>query len=340
MKPKFYYSLRGQAVVEPELRAEWKEKLPHYLESSKSDGKDVEEAINIMEQLNKGISCKNIKYLYGRDALGDSSYALTLSLTATYCERGNEFKALALGEKFVPDVVQKSADYIVSREQLIADAQAKGAQLIKPDKIDTWNRFVEQDYSYGSIFSGSQSDGVIDILSSLKEHKTWEEIREPFSVRYDRPWGRADIGATIEQLTDFKGVSAYLAYGGVEPQFVKNNDEYIQYLTDVGQSIFDADKQKEWEKFVTEDFRYHFAGQNAQSVLDTARLVDYFEDLSMAKNVYNSRFEGNWGAYIANQTEKFSGIQGLADYFVKDGPQPSLSRDGQEKDFTPEIGDR
>ena len=347
MKPKLYYSIRGQAVVGPEHREEWKEQLPNYMKSSQSNGKDIEEAINIMEQLNKGVSCQNIKHLYGREELGDSGYALTLSLTSAYNERGNEFKDFAMGKQFAPDIIQKSADYVVSRDKLIAETQSKGAEFIVPHKMSAWNDFVAKDYSHGEIFSGTHSDAVLDILSSLKENKTWDEIREPFSIQFDREWSRAEIGQTIEQVTNFKGVASYLTYGGVEPQLVRNQEEYKQYLTEAGQAILSPDKHNEWAQFVTEDFNYHCEGSNAQRILDTIRSIDYFEDLSIAKDIYNNiQFGGGWDLYVADQTEKFSKIEGLADYFVKNGPQPQMnarelsSLDSRNDIDAPTIGDR
>ena len=62
MKPKLYYSIRGQAVVGPEHREEWKEQLPNYMKSSQSNGKDIEEARNKAYQNVEKIKFEGVNY--------------------------------------------------------------------------------------------------------------------------------------------------------------------------------------------------------------------------------------------------------------------------------------
>ena len=231
---------KGEAFIYPERMEEWTQ----CVEARASDlyhGRDLDDAIEIMEKLENGASLDEAKELLDSQDHSGTSYEMVRNIIFSFSKQGPEFwEHTAYGEispkarQAIKDKKRenesiKNGEYepelSYEEEKQIAESRIpewieRGSKFIYPEKLEKWRKHVES--SARGIFVGLALDEEIELMQRLEDGATFEELTQTINDDETEVY----IGA----------VNAVLRFSRLGPEFT----EYFEKA--IGEYNFYRDK--------------------------------------------------------------------------------------------------
>ena len=259
---------KGYEIIEPKFHADWEARVNVRM-NGLYQGADLEDALDIIKQLNAGASFEDVKQTVASQNHIAPSYGPTMQTVVAFCERGRNFVDYDLGripfeptqgyrEMFIPG----NLDSVVAKMQELEERGCHVATNFNGHML--YSGTVTMDSAYKEVIGCTKAE--------------WDKQREEFRRQQ-----------AIE-----------------EARFQAQKPELIAAAVERGAKIIEPELMANWKE---------------------------------VKQIFEDQGHSGWSAGLVGSTvQEFSGCEGVFDYLVNEGKEPSIKPGGLD-DQNFDIGD-
>ena len=305
-KTKADFMKRGQEIIEPKYMTRWEECVDIRM-SDLYQGADLECALDIIERLNNGANFKDVKELVNSQGHSGASYGITMSIVASFSERGQNFRDYDKG--------------IIKEEPSIVKTSPK---------------------EYRDVFFGGTLDSVV--LKMQEMERRGDHVKTNFNghMLYSDTVTMDSAYKEVLGCTKAEWDKQYEEYKRAEEarkaQFEKDKPALIAETQQKGEKIISPELKNEWKQFVNDSYNGMYHGSDAKATLEILEAINEGKDWSEVKRIFDDQGHSGWSAgLVGSMVEKFAEKEGVFDYLVKNGQEPAGIGIGYD---SPTIGDR
>ena len=282
---------KGYEIIEPKFHADW-EKRVNVRMAGLYQGADLKCALDIIKQLNAGASFEDVKQIVASQNHIFSSYGTTMQTVAAFCERGRNFVDYDLGRiPFEPTQGYREMFFGGTLDSVVTKMQ----------ELENRGFHVSTDFNGHMLYSDTVTidSAYKEVLGCTKAE--WDKQREEFRRQQ-----------AIE-----------------EARFEAQKPELIAAAVERGAKLIEPELMGNWKNYVEQSYDSLYKGYDVIATLDLLEAINQGQDWKEVKQIFEDQgHSGCSASLVGNTVQEFSGCEGVFDYLVQEGKEPSVKPGG------------
>lgn len=294
---------RGYSIIEPKFQADW-EKCVNARVADLYQGADAKCALDVIEKLNNGASFAEVKQIVFDQGHSGASYGITMSIVASFCERGKNFVDYDRG--LIPAEPKQGKEY---REEFFGGTL--DSVVMKMQEMERRGDHVCTNFNGHMLYS-----------DTVTMDSAYKEVLGCTKAEWDK------------QMEEFRRQQAI-----EKARFEAQKPELIAAAVERGAKVIEPALMETWKDCVKQSYDALYKGHDVTATLDLLEAIDQGQDWKEVKQIFEDQGHSGMSAgLVGHMVQEFSGCEGVFDYLVKGGKEPSIKPGGLD-DQNFDIGD-